>query len=58
MGLCMKLILYSLILASILSCMKAPSTQIDKGPEADCKDLDAALDKVSFGKIESIKAAR
>lgn len=50
----MKIFLvFALLILS--SCLKAPSTEVEKGPSADCRDIDAALGKVQLGSVQSIK---
>jgi hypothetical protein len=45
----------SMIVLVISACMKAPSTEINKGPAVSCKELDKAVDQLSVGKVSTIK---
>jgi hypothetical protein len=45
----------SIVLLFLSACMKAPSTEINKGTAVSCKDLDKAVDQLSVGKVSTIK---
>jgi hypothetical protein len=55
LGLSMRWTLLFVFIIFSTSCLKPPSTEVDKGAATPCTELDAALNSIQYGSVQSIK---